>query len=123
MQVDVTNYTEIATHNVEDRRVLDLAVDQLDNSLAVITRETENFNQQARIYDIGRVRYPVQSCKPHTGYLRNEALSRLSPYQLSAILWYCLQFWPAHVSTASPSFEVHCLASEGLQPWVGSDVS
>ena len=66
MQVDVTNYTEIATHNVEDRRVLDLAVDQLDNSLAVITRETENFNQQARIYDIGRVRYPVQSCKPHT---------------------------------------------------------
>ena len=61
MQVDVTSYTEIATHNIEDRYVLDLAIDNVDNSLAVITKETEGFGQQARIYDIGRVRYPVQS--------------------------------------------------------------
>ena len=61
MQVDVTNYTEIATYNVEDRRVLDLAVDNADNSLAVIVRETDNFNQQARIFDIGRMRYPVRT--------------------------------------------------------------
>ena len=59
MQVDVTNYTEIASQSLEDRRVLDLAVDSQDNSLAIITKERESFGQQAKIYDIGRIRYPV----------------------------------------------------------------
>ena len=69
MQVDITSYTEIANHNIEDRYVIDLALDKLDNSLAVITRETGGFGQQARIYDIGRIRYPVQSCRhPPTGH-------------------------------------------------------
>lgn len=44
---------------MDGRCILDLAVDGLDNSLAVVTLEQESMNSAARVYEIGRIRSKV----------------------------------------------------------------
>ena len=59
LQVDVTDYSEIATVSVDGRCVLDLVGGPLDASLALITVEPEGLTSSARLYDVGRCRLQV----------------------------------------------------------------
>ena len=72
-QIDATDYKEIATIDVDGRNILDLAVDSVNNSLALVTIEYDSMNSATRVYEVGRVRSKV-------------CLWALSSFESSAVL-------------------------------------
>jgi hypothetical protein len=59
-QVDVVNYCEISTVEVDGRCVLDMASYPLDDSLAMVTIEPDSMSSSVRVYHVGRRRSQVR---------------------------------------------------------------
>ncbi len=65
LQVDATDFSEIATTCTEGRCVLDLCVDAADSFIGIVSVEpNELMSSSARVYEVGR--RPIQvSAPPH----------------------------------------------------------
>ena len=60
MQVDATDFSEIATTCMEGRCVLDLCVDAADSFIGIVSVEpNELMPSSARVYEVGRQRIQV----------------------------------------------------------------
>ena len=65
MQVDATDFSEIATTCMEGRCVLDLCVDAADSFIGIVSVEpNELMPSSARVYEVGRQRIQVRTL-PH----------------------------------------------------------
>lgn len=63
LQVDATDFSEIATNCTEGRCVLDLCVDAADAFIGVVAVEpNELMSSSARVYEVGRRRIQVGRC-------------------------------------------------------------